>query len=202
MRLLTVVSLTLLGAIASADELIDIPTARKIVFEDVKFEYRAQPTSHGDAQSYLGIGVGRSFELDLRDIRDAGTAPVGTFDFSYNYLAALPGLSPGLSFGVLDAANLTSDGRRFYAVTTFRNTMDEISGNVYADITLGMQVGSMTSPFVGVSVPFSPSIYLIAEDSGFRLSAGLEYRISSRVIFRVIDRNNQTLQSLRAAARF
>jgi hypothetical protein len=196
---------TLLSVVATtafADELIDIPTARKISFEDVRYEFRADPTLRGTSQSFLGVGIGNSYELDFRDIQNKGSAAVATYDFEYNLLAAIPGLAPGFSLGVQDAANLTSDGRRFYAVTTFRNTMDDIPGNVYADITLGFQVGSLTSPFVGVAVPFATNLFVLAEDSGFRVSAGLEYRPSKRMNVRLVVRNNQTLLSLSATTRF
>jgi len=201
-RILTVSLLSILVAMASADQLIDIPTARKVPFDDFRYEFRASPTSHGDVAHYLGIGLGPSFELDLREITNAGTNPVGTFDFSYSYLTPIPGLAPGISFGVQDAANLTSDGRRFYAVTTLRNEMDEIPGNVYADITLGFQVGSLTSPFVGVSLPFSKTFYAIAEHSGFRLSSGVEFRPAPQVALRFISRDRETLISLSAMLKF
>jgi len=201
-RFLTVLSLAMLGTIASADQLIDIPTARKILFEDFRYEFRAEPVVGGQLQHFLGLGIGKSFELDLRDIENPGVRSVSTFDFSYNYVPALPGISPGISFGVQDASNTTLDGRRFYAVTTFRNTMDDIAGNVYADITLGFQVGSLTSPFVGVSVPFSQNFYVIAEDSGFRVSAGAEFRPSPRLAIRFVVREQRTLLSLSATSRF
>lgn len=194
--------MSMFGALAMADELIDIPTARKIVFDDFRFEYRMEPFAGGDQQQFLGLGLGPSFELDFRDIQDSDVAPRATFDFSYNYLAAIPGISPGVSIGIQDAANQTSDGRRLYAVTTFRETMDEIPGNVYTDITVGFQAGSLTSAFAGVAMPFSTNLYLLAEDSGFRLSAGLEYRLSHRITFRLIDRENETLLSLSASGKF
>jgi len=173
------------------------------VFEDFRYEYRAEPTVGGEIQNFLGLGIGKSFELDLRDFRPAGGQSVNTLDLSYNLISAFPGgVAPGVSFGVQDAANVTPDGRRFFAVTTFRNTMDEISGNVYADITLGFQVGSLTSPFVGVSVPFTSHLYLLAEDNGFRINAGLEFRPSSRMALRFIVREQRTLLSLSATSRF
>jgi len=201
-RLLLLASFSVIASTAFADDLIDIPTARKITFEDVRYEFRVQPDLRGDNQQFLGIGIGKSFELDLRDIHTALTAPVGTFDFAYSYIAALPGLSPGISFGVQDAANLTQDGRRFYGVMTFRNEMDNIPGNVYTDVSLGFQVGSLTSPFVGVSMPFSKTFYLLAEGSGFRVSGGIELRPSSRVNIRFLIRNNEPLLSLSAAGKF
>ena len=192
----------MLGALASADQLIDIPTARKIQLDDVRYEFRSSPYPGGSVQHFLGIGVGQSFELDMRDVWNAGTKPAGTFDFSYNLLSAIPGISPGISFGVQDAANLTTDGRRFYAVTTFRNDLDELPGNLYEDVTVGVQFGSLNSPFVGVALPVSKQVYLIAEHSGFRLSAGVEFRVLPHLAFRLITRDQETLLSLSGTVKF
>ncbi len=202
MRLLPTLLLSLTAGIASADQLIDIPTARKIPFEDVRYEFRAAPVVSGDLAHFLGIGVGNSFELDLRDVVKSGMNPVGTFDFSYNYIASVPGISPGISLGVLDASNLTQDGRRFYAVTTFRNPMDDLPGNLYSDISVGIQTGSLTSPFIGISLPFSKSFYLIAEHNGFRLSSGVELRPAPHVAVRFITRDRETLVSISAMLKF
>ena len=202
-RVWTTLSLIMIGSIASADQLIDIPTARKILFEDVRYEFRAEPVVRGDIQHFLGIGIGKSFELDVREIQNSGTSPVGTFDFSYNFITAFPGgAAPGVSFGVQDAENLTKDGRRFYAVTTFRNGLDELSGNLYADVTLGFQCGSLTSPFVGVSLPFSNTVYLLAEDSGFRVSAGIGFHPAPKIDVRFITRDQKMLLSVSATSRF
>jgi len=187
---------------AFADELIDIPTARKIQLDDVRYEYRASPYPGGSQQHFLGVGVGESFELDLRDVWNKGTSPAGTFDFSYNLLSSIPGISPGISFGVQDAANLTTDGRRFYAVTTFRNDLDELPGNLYEDVTLGVQFGTLNSPFVGIALPVSKQMYLLAEHSGFRLSAGVEFRPLPHVAFRIITRDRETLLSLSGTVKF
>ena len=187
---------------AFADELIDIPTARKLQLDDVRYEFRGSPYAGGSIQQFLGVGVGQSFELDLRDVRNAGTHSAGTFDFSYNLLSAIPGISPGISFGIQDAANLTSDGRRFYAVATLRNDLDELPGNLYEDVTLGVQFGSLNSPFVGIALPVSKQMYLIAEHSGFRLSAGVEFRPLPHVAFRIITRDRETMLSLSGTVKF
>jgi len=191
-----------LGSVASADRLIDIPTARKIPYEDYRYEFRAQPFAGGAFEQYLGVGVGKSFELDLRGIEQQGEKQIGTFDFAYDFIAAIPGVSPGISFGVQDGQNQTQDGRRFYGVTTFREPMQVINESVKADISLGFQVGKLTSPFVGVELPFSRLVYLVAEHSGYRLSAGLELRPAPNLVLRYVDRGNQMLVSLSVSSRF
>jgi len=192
----------LLAAFASADRLIDIPTARKIVYLDFRYEFRAQPFAGGAYEHYLGIGVGKAFELDLRNVVPMAGRPEGTFDFAYDYIAAIPGASPGISMGVQDAANVTQDGRRFYAVTTYREPLDVINGSVNTDVTIGVQTGSLTSPFVGFLLPFSKQFFLVGEDSGFRVSAGIELRPANNVSIRFVTRGSTTLLSLSASSRF
>lgn len=202
MRFPLVVSLVTLGTVASADRLIDIPTARKIPYEDYRYEFRAQPFVGGAFEQYLGIGIGKSFELDLRGVEQQGEKQVGTFDFAYDFIAAIPGVSPGISFGVQDAQNQTDDGRRFYAVSTFREPLQVINESVKSDITVGFQVGRITSPFLGFELPFSRQIFFVAEHSGYRISAGLEIRPASNVVIRYVERGNQTLLSLSVSSRF
>ncbi len=202
MRFVSVALLTMLGATAFADQLIDIPTARLIVFEDFRYELRSAPYAGGDQQQYLALGVGKSWELDLRDIQNSETASRGTFDLQYCLLQALPDISPAVSFGVQDGANETMDGRRFYAVTTFRESLDDVGSNAYADITLGYQSGSLDGMFAGVKVPLTTNFAVLGEDSGFRLSAGFEYRPTRNVTLRWITRDQQTLLSLSAVGRF
>ena len=202
MRLVPVLFLLLVATIASADQLIDVPTARKIPFLDVRYEFRAQPISSGYTSQFLGVGIGPSFELDIRDRVTPGFHSVGTVDFSYNVITNLPGISPGISLGVQDATNLTPEGRRFYAVTTFRNELDDLPGNLYADVTLGVQFGSLSSPFLGVSVPFSEKFYLIAEHSGYRVSGGFEVRPAPHIAIRWVAQEGSSFVSLSAMTKF
>ena len=202
MRLPLVLGAMSLVALASADRLIDIPTARKIPFEDVRYEFRSQPFSSGTFEQYLGLGVGKSFELDLRAMEERGQKQVGTFDFAYDLIAALPGVSPGISFGVQDGADRTVDGRRYYFATTYRDVLQVIGGSVKTDVTLGVQTGKLTSPFVGFSLPFSKHVYFIGEHNGYRISAGLEFRFTDRIAVRYYTRDKEMFLSLSASGRF
>lgn len=193
---------TALGSLACADRLIDIPTARKIAYDDYRYEFRAEPYSKGAFEQYLGIGVGKSFELDLRGVQEQGERQIGTFDFAYDFIAAIPGVSPGISFGVQDAQDRTDEGRRFYAVTTFREPLQAINESVKSDITVGIQFGRLASPFVGFELPFSREVFLVAEHSGYRISAGLELRPAQNVIFRYVERGTQPVISLSLSSRF
>jgi len=201
-RFLAVVPLALVSAIASADRLIDIPTATKILYDNFRYECRSDVASSGVFEHYLWLGIGKSFELDLRDVSPSDSQQKGTFDFAYDFIAAIPNTSPGISFGVQDGANTTADGRRYYFATTFRNQVDVIGGGSDLYLTLGAQFGKLNSPFVGVSMPLSPQFALLAEHSGYRLSAGFEIRPVKPVALRLVQRGSKPMLSLSVAARF
>jgi len=191
-----------LGAIASADRLIDIPTARKIPYDDFRYEFRSEPFVSGTFEQYLGLGIGKSFELDLRSMEQRGDRQVGTFDFAYDFIAAIPDVSPGISIGVQDAADRTIDGRRYYIATTYREALQVINESVKADITLGAQTGKISSPFVGFLLPFSKEVYLIGEHNGYRISAGFEIRPAPNMAFRFYTRGSNAMLSLSLSSRF
>ena len=202
MRLPALLCILSLGAIASADRLIDIPTARKIPFDDFRYEFRSEPFVAGSFEQYLGLGVGKSFELDLRSVEQRGDRQVGTFDFAYDFIAAIPNVSPGISVGVQDAADRTLDGRRYYVATTYREAMQVINESVKADITVGVQTGRLSSPFVGFLLPFSKEVFLIGEHNGYRISAGFEIRPAANLSVRYYTRGSSAMLSFSLSSRF
>ena len=77
-----------------------------------------------------------------------------------------------------------------------------IGGGSDLYLTLGAQFGKLNSPFVGVSMPLSPQFALLAEHSGYRLSAGFEIRPVKPVALRLVQRGSKPMLSLSVAARF
>ena len=176
MRLAGVVALTLGAALAQADRLITIPTARKLPLGTVRYEFRGETVSHGETENFLAAGISTSFDMELRTIDEPGRKTEGTFDLSYNFVAPIPGLTPGLSLGLQDATDKTPDGRRFFGAATFRPQFSTLNGDFPADVTLGVFGGRHWSPFVGVLVPFSKEFHFLAEHNGERIAVGFEYR--------------------------
>ena len=170
------VTLTLLAAVAPADRLITIPTGRKLPYGTVRYEFRYQPFEGGTQENLLGLGISTAFDMEIRTDRGIGESTTGTFDIAYNLIAALPGLSPGISFGVQDALDHTPDGRRFFGVVTFREPFSTINGDFPADITVGVMGAKKVTPIVGVEVPFSKEVHLLVEHNGLRIASGMEFR--------------------------
>jgi hypothetical protein len=202
MRRTAVLPIFLLAALGHADRLIAVPTARKIPYGTVRYEFRGEPRQVGERENLLGLGIGTSFDMELRLDQEPGERSVGTFDFSYNYIAPLAGLVPGLSMGIQDAMDRTEDGRRFFGAATFRQPFSTLNGDFPADMTIGFFAAKHWSPFVGVLVPFSKEFHLLAEHNGNRIAAGFEYRPIPVLNLRFQVRGQRPLLSAQLTTRF
>jgi hypothetical protein len=192
----------ILPSAAAADRLIDIPTASKLPFGDLRLEY-ADETSGGRTQlGWLEAGISTSFEAELRTEQYSGRSLDGTFDISYVYISPLADISPGLAAGVQDVLGTTVDGRRYYMCATFRNSVEAIGGEYPSDITLGFYLGAHPSPFVGTSIPFSSNFRLLAEHDGIRISAGFEYSPIRATALRLLVRGQDILADVSFRGRF
>jgi hypothetical protein len=202
MRRAAVVLFCSLSVAAHADRLISVPTARKIPYGIVRYEFRAEPKDTGKREHLLGLGIGTSFDMELRLDQQPGEKADGTFDLAYNYIAPIQGLVPGLSMGVQDALDRTPEGRRFFGAATFRQPFSTMNGDFPADVTLGVMGEKRWTPYVGVLVPFSKEFHLLAEHDGERISAGLELRPIPEINLRFQVRGQRTLVSVQATTRF
>jgi len=179
MRRTAVFALLAFVAIGRADRLITIPTARKIPFETVRYEFRAEPPADGQTENLLGFGITNSFDGEIRTFQDRNGKAITTGDFSYNYISPIAGFTPGFSAGFQDVADQTSTGRRFFFAATFRQMLTTIDGDAPSDITIGLFGARHSTPFVGIQLPFSKDFHLLAEHDGSHISTGFEYRANS-----------------------
>jgi hypothetical protein len=203
MRIWMFLAAVLLAAMAQADRLIYIPTARKIPFRTIRYELRAEPRVQGEIEHYVGFGLTTSFELELRSQNLRLDRPEGTFDLTYNYLSPLTGLTPGFSVGIQDVLDRTDDGRKGFLAITFREGFLAIGGEFPADLTLGISyVQGRVYPMVGASIPFSQSVRVLAEHDGFRISVGFEVKPSRPLALRLIVRDKNALLGFVVQHRF
>jgi hypothetical protein len=170
-----------------------IPTGRKIPYGTVRLEYLSEFRSGRTTFGYLGLGIGTSFETEIRTEYFRGDKTVGTIDFAYNYISPIPGITPGISVGVQDLSESTVDGRRVYAALTFREPFETVNGSVMADTTLGLYLHGPSIGFVGVSVPFSKEFRILVEHNGLRFTSGVEIRPVPSVGVRLLYRESDTL---------
>jgi hypothetical protein len=188
-------SVALVGPIATAqaDPLIDIPTARKLPYGDFKLEFADESSETQTQLAWFDAGIGKSFEATFEAER-FGREPVKTSeDFMYNVISAIPGLAPGIAFGVEDIANTSQDGRRPYAVITYREATQTFDGDIPFDLSVGTYFKNRLYPFVGMSLPLSHKIRVIGEFDGFRPVGGLEFQSSHALTFRLLVRGGNTL---------
>lgn len=203
MTRLAVIAATLgFAAIASADRVITVPTARKIPVGTFRYEFRAVPTAGGAHENLLGFGVNQYFEMEMRTSSLRGGQERGTFDLAYNVIAPIPELAPGISFGVQDVMNETEDHRRYYAAITWRPIVTTATGDMAADVTIGAIQGKYMYPIVGLNVPLAQQVRLLVEHNGIRPAAGIEIRPQRNLAFRIQFRETKNLASVQYTHKF
>jgi hypothetical protein len=174
-----ILPLALLGltATAFADQLISIPTGTKIKLNTIKVEGLWEQSRDRTSHFYIGTGVTNAIDAQITGEKFEGHRFRTSFDLSYNYLPPIIGFGPGVSFGVQDVLGVTRDGRRYFlAITTKEGFADTVNGTIAAEITIGAYFGSVNSPFVGVMLPFTDYVRVLAEFNGRRINAGVEIR--------------------------
>ena len=154
------------------------------------------PRDTSRSQEYLGLGIGKSFDAAITWERVPGGGQP-SFDFSFSYVDPVVNYTPGVSVGVVDALDRSTDGRRFFFAVTYRSGLDgRHNSRTPAEATIGAFVGASDAMFVGVSLPFSESFRLVAEHDSFRIGAGFEVRPVRDFSVRWIQRDGQNQWSL------
>jgi len=189
---------------AVADRLITIPLGRKIGFDEFTVDSFVELSNGDSLDRFVGIGITQDFELDYHGERIDDGPMRDTIDFSYNYLPPIIDQLPGISVGVEDVLNRTSEGRRYYLATTWESSADNIgSGNLPVELTLGIAQGVELKPFVGASLPLGTNANFLVEHDGYRLSTGFEFHApKSGVAARVFVRDQEVLVGANLTLRF
>lgn len=190
------------AGISRADWLFDIPMGRKIPVGTLKFEYRADPRTDGYNETRLGLGITKGIDATFRALSFGGDPRIGAIDFSYTAVAPVPALTPGVTFGVLDATDHTRDRRRYYAAFTFREDFESVDGTLSSDITIGAFGGSNASAFAGIRIPLSRNLHFIAEHNGLRIATGFEWRFLPLTTTRVAIRDGAMILGLSLTTKF
>lgn len=166
-------SLLVIGVAAGAlaDRFILTPTGSRIRPGTIRAESLAiagRPT-----RSWLEAGITTNLDLGISHI--AGRDP--SLDLTWNYLLPITDIAPGLSFGLLDLADETPEGRAGYlAFTNHFGNMGDLNSDIPTEFTLGIWTRGKGQPFASVSFPFADQFRLIAETSGGEIRAGFDLR--------------------------
>lgn len=188
---------------ASADRLITIPTGTKVTLNTIKFESLWEQSRARTVRSYAAFGVTNAIDMQIETEKFNEVRTRTTFDFAYNLIPPITGIGPGISFGMQDALNTSRDGRRlFIAITQREGYADTVNGSVAADITIGGYFGAISSPFVGMMLPFTDKVRFLAEYNGRRISAGLDVRPVPYLGLRAIFENHDVLLGAQVTIKF
>jgi hypothetical protein len=178
---------------ARADRLIEVPIGRRLPLGELRFEWTQERGAFRTRRFYLGTGLTKNIDLELRSER-IGATDFGTADISYNFQPPIVDLGPGISVGFLDVANRSALGRRAYLALTFRNGLETEALNTFADFTIGVSQGRDTLPFLAFRMPIiGEDFRVIGELDGKTLRAGLEFKQSRALTVRIVFEQNRVL---------
>jgi hypothetical protein len=202
-RSLLPICLLALACHAQADRLITIPTGTKIRLDTLRIEGMLEQSRNRNSRYYLGFGATNAFDVEVTGQVFEGGRMRTSLDISYNYIPPIIGFGPGISFGVQDIWGVTRDGRRFFvAVTNKEGFADSVHGFVAAEFTFGAYFGGISSPFVGVMLPFTDQFRVLAEYNGRRISAGIEIRPTNDIGIRAVFEEKDVLLGAQISLRF
>lgn len=189
---------------AHADRLLFIPRGGKIPFGTARGEFMFQPSQPGSSYYFLGVGLTTFIDAEVESdqLKDEKNFTQLNLDFNVN--APIPGLAPGISFGLLDATNQSPVGRRAYMAVSFQDNGGEgpLAGGAAVETTVGVSTGRTTHLFIGASLPVNDQFRFMIEDDGTRVNTGAEFKTSFGAYFRLVFREDQTLLSVGSTLRF
>ena len=180
--------------------MITIPRGGKIPFGTIRGEYMFEPSEPTSTISFLGVGLTTFVDAEIETDQLRGEKKFTQLNLDFNLNSPLAGFAPGISVGLLDATDQSPQGRRGYVAVSFQDTGGETSAPV--ETTVGAFFGRESHMFVGLSLPVSEQFRFLAEDDGFRVSAGAEWKTSAGPYFRFVFREHSTLLSVGSTTHF
>jgi hypothetical protein len=192
-----------LTCVSHADRVITVPRGGKIPVGTLRGEYFFEPQSPGSSLSFLGTGINSYFDIEFarHDLRNQESYTEVNLNFNLN--APLAGYAPGISFGILDAADQSPLGLRGYIAVSFQdNGGGPIGSNSNVETTLGVFVGRDSNAFIGVSMPLHERFRFLVEHDGIGVNAGAELRLQQGAFFKLLFLDSKTLVSAGATIRF
>ena len=191
------------ACLAQADYVVTVPNARKILEGDFKAQFMWEAGTSDNVRTYMGYGVTKSIEFDLTSETLTPRNTLASFDLSYTITYPFVNKVPGLAGGVIDALNNSQNGRHYYLALSYDVGMVGMyNGDTPMQVVLGGFWGSMSGPFVGITIPYTEAFRLLAEHDTKTISAGFEFKPTKETSLRWIFRNRQVLWAVGISARF
>lgn len=170
----------------------NVPTAAQLSSGEARVEYLYSP-GHDLSQAWFAAGLEQGFQFEQTLERGRPGTYIGSFNFSWQFVAPITDFAPGFSLGIRDVLNRTRDGRAVYAVMTHRiGNIGLLQQDIPTQLSLGVWSQDQGAAFVGVTLPFAEQLVLFTEHDGLRLTGGFELSPLSGLGFRVMFRQDQT----------
>ena len=162
------------------------------------------PSQPGSSYYFLGAGITTFIDAEIESdqLKDEKNFTQLNLDFNVN--APIPGVAPGISFGVLDATDQSAQGRRAYMAVSFQDNggAGPLSGTAPVETTIGVSAGHTTHLFIGASLPVNEQFRFMVEEDGIHVNAGAEFKTTYGPYFRLVFRGEQTLLSVGSLTHF
>jgi len=201
-RIALPIALFLIPIASQADRLIFTPLGKKIPENKAKLEFLSIP-SRDVAFGWIGVGVTNQIELELSgESFDSNKIDLG-INLSYNYIAPITDISPGISFGFQDVTNNTVDGRSLYLAVTYHfGNIGELNQNQPTIFTLGLSSRENGFVFFNFALPLSDQFRILGEHDSFRITAGVEFRPIEDASLRFLFRDGSPMVGMSFSRRF
>ena len=185
------------SCVCSADYVITVPNARKILNQEFKAEYTWEASTRANVKTWLAYGLNQAIEVALTSETVSPRDRICSFDLSYSIAYPFVNKIPGLSVGVIDGCNSSRDGRHFYLATSYDVGMTgQYNGNTPMTVVIGGFFGSMNGPFVGVTIPYTETFRLLAEHDTKHITAGFEFKPAKEASIRWMFRDQTVMWSV------
>lgn len=169
----------------------------------MRLEADLELRSDETARYVVGYGLTREIEVEWTGLQEWGDGLAGSMNLGYNFINPITDFAPGFTVGVLDVLDRSPDRRRGYFSATYRYGLDgENNQDVPMELSIGLTSGEAVRPFVGVSLPFSSKLRVLAEHDGFRVNAGVEVKPMRDLAFRFIVRDSQPAAGVVCSLKF
>ncbi len=154
--------------------------------------------------SFFGVGLTNVIDAEVVNDSLRNDKASTSLNLDFNLSAPFAGLSPGVSFGVLDATNDTALGRRGYVAISLQDSKNSspLAAGSATEFTIGSYFGRSSHIFIGLSLPVNDRFRFLAEDDGFNVAGGAEFKFENGPYFRAVFRQNQTLVTVGLSAHF
>lgn len=186
------------ACLSFADRTVFSPKGTKLISDSIKVETLF---SERERYSWFSIGVSRQWELEAGNFFENGRSRT-SLSAVYNLALPIMDITPGISFGIVDASNDTQDGRAvFVAVTYWYGNYGELNQDVPTELSFGAWTRT-GGAFVSTSIPFADFLRLVGEHDGRSLRAGIDVRPVQGLSLKILFEPSRTLAGASFQARF